>query len=162
MKNGLPQMLCFLQTAVCKVVVVFGNGHSFSQFSREILEKNIHITAQGVLFILVCLRLWRNIFRGQLILVFCDNMVAYQVINTGRSRCEILQAFLREICFFAATFEFELRAKHLEAVNNLISDHLSRWHFDIRHEESFLKLTSEFNLIEYPVEDDHFKLLNDW
>ena len=64
-------------------------------------------------------------------------MVACQVINTGRSRCEILQAFLREICFFAATFDFELRAKHLEAVDNLIADHLSRWHFDIRHEEFF-------------------------
>ena len=85
-----------------------------------------------------------------------------QVINTGRSRCEILQAFLREICFLAAIFEFEIRAKHLEAVNNRIADHLSRWHFDISHEQSFLKLTSEFNLIEYPVEDHHFKLLNDW
>ena len=41
MKNGLPQMLCFLQTAVCKVVVVFGKGHSFTvNFKGDIEEKN--------------------------------------------------------------------------------------------------------------------------
>ena len=133
---------------------------SQSIFKGDIGE--IHITALEVLSILVCLRLWRNFFRGQWILVFCDIMAACQVINTGRSRCDILQTLLKEICFLAAIFEFEIRAKLLEAINNRIADHLFRWHFYIRHEQSFLKLTSEFNLIEYPVEDHHFKLLNDW
>ena len=116
-----------------------------SQFPREILEKNLHITALEVLSILVCLRLWGKFFKGQRILVFCDNMAACQVINTGRSRCEILQAFLREICFLAAIFEFEIRAKHLEAVNNRIADHLSRWHFDISHEQSFFSFFLSIN-----------------
>ena len=91
MKNGLPQMLRFLQTAVCK-------GPFFSQFPREIMEKNIHITALEVLFILVCLRLWGKNFKGQRILVFCDNMSACQIINTGS---DTLQEFLREIILAA-------------------------------------------------------------
>ena len=74
-----------------------------------------------------------------------------------------LQEILKEICFLAAIFEFDIRPKHLEAANNRIADHLSRWHFDRRHEQSLWGLTSEFNLVEKnPVERRHFKLLNDW
>ena len=48
----------------------FWKGAFFhSQFSREILEKNLHITALEVLSILVCLRLWGKNFKGQRILV---------------------------------------------------------------------------------------------
>ena len=92
MKNGFPQMLRFLQTAVCK-------GPFFSQFPREIMEKNIHITALEVLFILVCLRLWGKNFKGKRILVFCDNMSACQIINTGS---DTLQEFL--ISYFGSHF----------------------------------------------------------
>ena len=56
----------------------FWKGAFFSQFPREIMEKNLHITALEFLSKIV----GKN-FRGQRLLVLCDNMSACQIINTG-------------------------------------------------------------------------------
>lgn len=133
-----------------------------SNFSEEILSKKLHITALEVLSIIVCLRLCGHFFKGLRIVVFCDNMAACQIINSGKSRCEILQSYLREICFLAAKFEFQLRALHIEGIRNRIPDHLSRWHEGQQRKLSFLELTRDFTLQEFYVNESHFRLLHDW
>ena len=97
MKNGRHQLKTFLLIAVWRVVEVFGKEHSFIMFFPEnILNQNLHITALVVLSIILCLRLWGQFFKGLRIVLFCDNMAACQIINSGKSRFQILQDFLRE------------------------------------------------------------------
>ena len=141
----------------------FWKGAYFhSVFPENILNQNLHITALEVLSIILCLRLWGQFFKGLRIVVFCDNMAACQIINSGKSRCQILQDFLREICFLAAKFEFQIRATHLESSSNRIADHLSRWHQGPQHKLSFLELTRDFTLQKYVINDSQFKLIHDW
>lgn len=141
----------------------FWKGAYFhSVFPEEILSQSFHISALEILSIIVCLRLWGQFFKGLKIIVFCDNEAVCTVINTGRTKCKILQEFLREICFLAAIYEFELKTVHLTSKENRICDDLSRWHENVKHKLSFFELTKNYNLIEYFVEKKHFQLLNNW
>ena len=96
-------------------------------FPESILQRKYHITILEMLSVIICQRLWKLYFRGKRIQVFCDNMAVCTVINSGRSRCEILQNCLRELTFLAAIVECEIRAVYLDSKSNRISDHLSRW-----------------------------------
>ena len=73
-----------------------------------------------------------------------------------------LSARLREICYLAAIFEFEIRLQHLDSQSNRIADHLSRWHFSEKHQNSFYELTKDFSLNEETVDDSYFHFVNTW
>jgi hypothetical protein len=44
-----------------------------------------------------------------------------KVLNSGFTKDEFMQCCLREICFIAATHEFEIRAKHIAGKENRIA-----------------------------------------
>lgn len=141
----------------------FWKGAFFhSKFPAEYISKSFHITALEVIAIIICLKLWGSYFKGKRIIVFCDNMAACQIINTGNSKCHILQECLREICFLAAVYEFEIKSVHLESESNRIADHLSRWHLDSKHEAKFRDLTGDFILKEETVDNAMFQFVNNW
>ncbi|CAG2216422.1 unnamed protein product [Mytilus edulis] len=102
------------------------NGQFFHcVFPDFIVQQNLHINALELLSVIVCLKLWGQ--RGRKICIQCDNMVSVQVINQGKSRSRFLQACLREICFICAIKECELRAIHIDGIENRLPDMLSRW-----------------------------------
>jgi hypothetical protein len=94
--------------------------------------------------------------------VLCDNMSVCIAVNTGKTRCVFLQKCLREICFIAATNEFEIRAEHLLSSDNRIADHLSRWHKHPSHEITFKQLTEGCSLKQWEVGSDCFHFLDAW
>ena len=73
--------------------------------------------------------------------------------DSGKAKCSILHECLREICYLAAIFEFEIRLQHLDSQSNHIADHMSRWHFSKKHQSSFYEQTKDFSLNEGTVDD---------
>ena len=140
----------------------FWNRHYFHKFPYYILEKNLHISALEIIAIILCLRLWASYFKGKRIVVFCDNKVVCQVINSGKASCEVLQNSLREICFIAAFHEFEIRAEFLEGSSNRLADILSRWHLNVNSEAKSQELTGGLQLQENYIEESFFQFVNDW
>ena len=141
----------------------FWNGNYFHiQFPTSILQMKLHITALEILSVVLCLKLWGKFFKGQRILVLCDNQAVSQVICSGKSRSLFLQNALREICFLAAVNEFQLKGQFIQGSSNIFSDILSRWHLHSDSEERFLELTSDYVLHEHKVESDMFNFINDW
>lgn len=141
----------------------FWNGCYFHTiFPENILKQSLHISVLEVLSIVICLKLWGKHFKGQRIIVFCDNLNVCQLINQGNSRSEMLQTSLREICYLAACNEFELRAQHLSSSENRISDILSRYHLDKNNEYKFRDLTEGYDLKKFEVSEDMFQFINDW
>ena len=112
--------------------------------------------------IIICLKLWGSEFKGKRLQMFCDNQAVCQIINTGKSRCTILQDCLREIAFLAAIHEFQVRMVHLNSESNRISDHLSRWDLDIAHKQKFFDLVKAERVIESIVSQDLFNLTHTW
>lgn len=141
----------------------FWNGCYFhTKFPDRIMKKGFHISVLEILSIIICLKLWGKHFKGQKIVVFCDNQSVCQIINSGKSRCEILQDSLREICYLAACNEFELRAQHLLSEENRISDILSRWDLDVPNRNRFWELTEGYSLKEFSVSENLFYFINNW
>ena len=54
--------------------------------------------------------------------MYCDNVTSVIVINSGATRDVFLQSCLHEICFLAASHQFEIRTQPSTAVRQLIGD----------------------------------------
>jgi hypothetical protein len=51
-----------------------------------------------------------------------------------------MQNCLREICFYAANLQFEVKAKHISGENNRLPDYLSRWEIDKKNTGLYSKI----------------------
>ena len=139
-------------------------GRSFfhSTFPEFILCQDLDINALELLTIIVACKVWGREWRGKRMVVQCDNQVSVIVLNTGRSRAPFLQACLREICFLAARYEFELRATHIAGVSNRIPDLLSRWELEPHAPGKFWELVSLSSPTETFITEDMFKFMHPW
>lgn len=141
----------------------FWNGKFFhSVFPDSVIQKKLHITALEILSIVICLKLWGKYFKGQRIVVLCDNQAVSQVLNSGKSKSEFLQSALREICFLAAVNEFQLKGQFISGTSNRLADILSRWHLSSLSADKFLELTEGYALQEFKISEDMFAFVNDW
>jgi hypothetical protein len=140
----------------------WGGNYFHALFPPDILQKKLHIGALEMLSLVICLKLWGTHLSKMRIVVLCDNMSVCIAVNTGKTRCVFLQKCLREICFIAATNEFEIRAEHLLSSDNRIADHLSRWHKHPSHEITFKQLTEGCSLKQWEVGSDCFHFLDAW
>ncbi|CAC5393054.1 unnamed protein product [Mytilus coruscus] len=86
----------------------------------------------------------------------CDNITSVTVINTGKSRDTFLQCCLRELCYIAAIYGFEIRAVHLAGTENRLPDYLSRWHTSDKFAALFYNAVSG-SLQEFSAEEHLFK-----
>ena len=141
----------------------FWNGNYFHvQFPPHILQMKLHITALEILSVVLCLKLWGSFFKGQRILVLCDNQAVSQLICSGKSRSVFLQNALREICFLVAVNEFQLKGQFIEGSSNILSDILSRWHLHSDSRDRFLEMTDDYDLHEHKVPAEMFSFIIDW
>ena len=61
--------------------------------------ENVHIAHLKMLAVLVAIRIWKQKIRGVKFAMCCDNEAMVTVINSGRSRNQLLQTLLREIVY---------------------------------------------------------------
>ena len=80
-----------------------------------------------MLNILVALRIFKQFWHGQKILVKCDNMAVVQVLQTGKVKDPFLGACARNIWLEAAQADIEIVYSHIQGRKNVIADLLSRW-----------------------------------
>ena len=112
---------------------------------------------------MVTVKLWGQNWKGKKIVINCDNASSVRVLNTGFSRDLFMQSCLREICFFASIFEFQIRAKEISGLcENRIPDYLSRWDSDPKFETLFYSSVAGLRLKECVVNDDLFSFTHDW
>ncbi|CAC5386532.1 unnamed protein product [Mytilus coruscus] len=134
------------------------NGQFFHcAFPDFIVQQNLHINALELLSIIVCLKLCGQ--KGRNICIQCDNMVSIQVINQGKSRSRFLQACLREICFICAIKECELRAIHIDGIDNRLPDMLSRWRLSDIYPIQFYSSIEDRNVQHINVDSNFFQIL---
>ena len=132
------------------------------RFPQHILSHNLHINALELLTIVVAIKIWGDRWKGKRIQVYCDNMVSVAVINSGATKDAFLQKCLREILFFAAKHEFEIRSRHIQGVENRISDLLSRAHLGGMYETGCRKSMQDFGLDQVQVAPETFTFEHDW
>ena len=73
-----------------------------------------------------------------------------------------MQDCLRELCYMAAVFQFEIRAKHILGEDNRLADFLSRWQTHKKYAVMFNQSIANNIYEEIKVEKCHFRFLNNW
>ena len=139
------------------------NGKFFhTTFPQFIVDMNFHINALELITIVVAVKLWGAFLKGKKLVVNTDSSVSCQVLNSGFSRDHFLQSCLREICFYAALHEFQIKANFIQGVSNRIPDWLSRWHLKPSYKSMFYESVKNEKLEEYFVDTSLFRFSHDW
>ena len=81
-----------------------------------------------MLNILVATRVWKTKWEGKRILIHCDNSAVVSVLNTGKTRDQVLAALARNIAMEAAAADIHLNTIHILGRHNVIADSLSRYY----------------------------------
>lgn len=126
----------------------------YSSFPENFKRSKYDINILEFFSIIICLKLWGQFFCQKRSRVYCDNLAVVTVVNSGKSKCEILQMCLRELAFIEAINQFEIRAINLGSNENRIADHLSRWNLSECHRQQLYELTSEY--------DELFEFVHTW
>ena len=133
-----------------------------TSFPVKFKEEKYHITVLEMFSVVICLKLWGNNFKGKRIQMFCDNESICHVVNSGKTKNELLQDCLREISFLAAVHEFQLKLVYIQSSANRLSDLLSRWELDPLNKIKFFEAARDFELTECFVPSDFFDMTNAW
>ncbi len=110
------------------------------EFPEFIRSQSLHISALELLTVIMCAKLWGSEWKGQRIMIACDNKILIDVVNEGRARDKFLLMCMRELVWLAATFEFEIRTRNISGMTNRLPDLLSRWSFSSSDEIKFHNL----------------------
>ena len=107
------------------------------QFPEVMLSKGLDINQLECMTVLAALRLWSSNWPRRKILIFCDNLVSIQCINSGWSKDVHLQACLWAIHLITAENSCQVRAIHLKSSQNRAADCLSKWHINDKFQQDF-------------------------
>ena len=131
------------------------------EFPPQVLLRFTAIHLLEALAIVIALRLWGHLWRGQwIMMVHRDNFSVVSSLNSSRVQDKLLAVCLREIWFLAAVHEFEIRACHLLSSDNCGADLLSRWHLNSSFQKEFFSMYGSLGLQPVSVSVDMFQLLD--
>ena len=136
-----------------------GSEYFHASFPGWLSDQNLHINALEMLTIVLCSKLWGGTWRSKRILVYCDNEASVTVLNSGKTKDSFLQDCVREICFLAASHEFEIKAVHRPGIQNTLADLLSRWGTSPSVAAQFLQ---QFSGIQRDIPEHFFRFSHDW
>ena len=128
-----PDQLCLVGAGATFAEIYF--NCDFPVFSRE---QQLHINNLELLTIVVAVKLWGHLWTSKKLVIKYDNKSSVLVLNSGSSRDSFSQSCLREICFFAAIHQFQIKAVFIAGSENRIPDFLPRWNLNQQYREHFL------------------------
>ncbi len=86
----------------------------------------IHITVKELVPIVLACALWAHQWKGKTVLCRCDNAAVVAIINSGRSKHDLVMHLMRSLFFFTARGNVTLQAVHLPGRHNQAADAISR------------------------------------
>ena len=97
-------------------------------FQLELPEswKDTHITVKELLPIVIGTAVWGSAWQGKTVSCRCDNAAVVAIVNSGRSKVEVVMHLMRCLSFILARWEVSLVCSHIPGVQNGAADALSR------------------------------------
>ena len=141
---------------------VAGNQYYSVRFPEHLRRKEVNIVHLELWAIIIAIRLWGVKLTGKYIRVKTDNESVSSIINSGRSRDEMLQTQLRELVWWLSTYQVKLRAIHWPGRLNILPDLLSRWHEGRSVREEFVKQTEGKHMVRRNIDVQWFNYSHEW
>ena len=105
------------------------------------------ITKKEMVNIMAAVKHWISDLANLRVQIFVDNQACVALLNHGVTRCPILAACLREMYFFLAKYNIELKAHYIPSKGNCLADLCSRAFSSVSHHTNFTKLLVDRVLI---------------
>jgi hypothetical protein len=138
-----------------------GKEYFSCDFPSDILAAGHDINILELYTVMVAVKVWSSKLTNRRIQINCDNQASVMVINSGRTKNKVMLAILREIAFNTAKSNCQIKAVHIQGVNNRFSDLLSRAPRDNKANNQLQHFLDESycNIHIYP---EVFQMSNDW
>ena len=108
---------------------------------------DLDITKKEMLVVMVAIKHWFSDLENLKVRIFVDNQACVALLNYGITRSPFLASCLREIQFYLAQHNIELKAEFIPSKNNVLADLCSRAFIDDKHYVNFRKLLSDRTII---------------
>ena len=86
----------------------------------------VHITSKELLPVILAVAIWGPWWRGEQVLVHCDNMAVVNIISANTSKDSLVMHLLRGLHFVCAYYNISLQACHIPGTENSTADAISR------------------------------------
>ena len=135
--------------------MVWGSRALAGTFTSEF--DDLDISKKEMLAVMVAIKHWFADLAGLRVKIFIDNQACVSLINYGITRSPFLASCLREIQFFLANFNIEIKAEYIPSKENFLADLCSRAFSNESFFANFNKILNEGTLILDCVNYDNFK-----
>ena len=121
--------------------MVWGSRALAGLFPIEFDE--LDINKKEMLVVMAAIKHWFEDLANLKVRIFVDNQVCVALLNYGITHSPFLAACLREIQFFLAKHNIELKAQYIASKDNFLADLCSRAFSSEKHNRNFNKLLLE-------------------
>ena len=116
----------------------------------------LDISKKEMLTVMAAIKHWFQDLANLKVKIYVDNQACVALLNYGITKCPFLANCLREIQFFLAKFNIEIKAEYIPSKQNHLADLCSRAFSNNMHFRNFNKLLSQGTLILENVYYDKF------
>ena len=125
--------------------MVWDNRALAGLFPLELEE--LDITKKEMIMVMAAIKHWFADLSNKRVRIFVDNMACVALLNYGITKSPFLAACLREIAYFLARYNIELRAEYVPSKQNVLADLCSRAFSSELHFKNFSKLLKDKTLM---------------
>ena len=104
----------------------FTSDGSWFQLKLPESWKDTHITVKELLPIVISIAVWGRTWQGRTVARWSNNAAVVMIVNSGRSKAEVVMHVMRCLSFFLARWDVSLTCSHIPGVLNGATDALSR------------------------------------
>ena len=108
---------------------------------------NLDITKKEMLTVMAAVKHWFAELANLKVLVYVDNQACVELLNYGITKSPFLASCLREIQFFLANYNIEIKAHYIPSKENKLADLCSRAFSSETHYQNFNKLLLNGTLV---------------
>ena len=134
--------------------MVWGNKAIAGLFPLEL--EDLDISKKEMITIMAAIKHWFADLANLRVMIFVDNQACVALLNYGVTRSPFLGACLREISYFLAYYNIEVRAEYIPSKDNVLADVCSRAFSSEKHYIQFNKLLLDKVLILENIYYDKF------
>ena len=125
--------------------MVWGNRAMAGLFAADF--NDLDISKKEMLTVMAAIKHWFSDLTSLRVKIFVDNQAVVALLNYGITKSPFLAACLREIQFYLASFNIEIKAEYIPSKENKLADLCSRTFTNDHFYSNFNKLLNDGTLI---------------
>ena len=126
--QGSPHIHAFMDASLSGVGAIWEDNVYAATYPPGFTHM-LSIVHLELINIWVMLNIWGKYWKNKLVKIWCDNEAVVHILTSGKTRDEVLALYARSIWLFIASYDIQTQYSHVQGVNNVYADRLSRWFF---------------------------------